>query len=1238
LHNFKRTKNPPEYYGVGENKIPLNLSGKGFLKIKIDNKNCELVEAYYCPDEECTLISADNLLKETGFELKDKYRCLNNGKINISVSKVDHTLWINSEKLMEPIKQKKILHVNGNNDKRISLKEAHENMCHINVNVLKDTFESNLIPEAGGFIEDNKKVKEFFCAKCQEGKMKNHNHFKESMNQHHENLTPGESWSIDVRGPIKQNIGNTPNYMLMMVDNVSRYMMVSAHKDKSQQSITKQIIENIRFIEKQFGRTVKQLITDRGTEFNNTLLKEFIRKEGIQLKLTDTNDHESNARAERYIGVINADVRTLLLDSNMSWKLWQYAAMAAAEARNKVKNKKINTSPYALISGKKSKKPYPAFLRFGAPAFVKDPQKSKTRSQSFDAYTLCPDPNSFGYYFYIPKQGKVITSKNYRLSKETNMTMDNDNNLSDTNMEIIDSEIDTEDDDIHMDEEEEEEEEEVTESDIEYEKMDETNIPETKTSIKPGVIESQEVQQNNMTSNKNESGSIEDMNKHVIETINSKVLNIPSSLREERLDGLKEINVNNNSISSRLRHKREKQKLKLNTAKENLEDEPILEKTTKSIVPTGEEKHNVTTEDIVDNNSSYTEDQIITSNSNDKVHSDLTKEKQDEDKKLQSRFNNLFNKNLTSLDKPRTKRKARFDELDELNQDEEYNKKRRLKLIQPGNRVRAIYYRDAITNNKNTLQRKKFDEAYQKELNNLIRMKVFDLEVKLPRNQVPKDKIISTQSIFNVKRDGTHKARIVCRGDQQTESTYSVYTTDLLQMDSLKLFLMLANNNKMMIQTLDINHAFLYADLEEEIYVPHPYENKRVTPLKKALYGLKQSPKQWNDHLRKFMNSLELYDTEYTPGLFKNKASTLMIAVYVDDCVIAAKSKELLEKFINDLRNKFELKIVGTMKNGILETVVLGMDLDYNYEKGKVSLSLEAYINSIEKNWISELDKIKTTKIPHIQNYEIIRDATRALKDSDRNKQIKILQKLNGVLNYIRSRCRYDVEFAANKLARSINYPQEKTFKMGYKILKYLCNSKDLQLTFNRETEKEPSIVVLTDASLGSEYDNKSRIGIMVWFGNNLYKVISRATSSIRVSSTEAELDAMFVGHKEGLLLKRTLNELNVKSAEKVVMITDSKPGMQFLGKQYKSKKRDKFLDLKLDKLSEQVQENKLELLKIEGTNNLADILTKPVTSESFERLNRCIENTMNSKDVLSLTKSRESKVIRTKYENLMIS
>jgi len=50
---------------------------------------------------------------------------------------------------------------------------------------------------------------------------------------------------------------------------------------------------------------------------------------------------------------------------------------------------------------------------------------------------------------------------------------------------------------------------------------------------------------------------------------------------------------------------------------------------------------------------------------------------------------------------------------------------------------------------------------------------------------------------------------------------------------------------------LDVKTAFLYGDLDEEIYMTQPMgfktadKENMVYKLKKSLYGLKQSPRQW---------------------------------------------------------------------------------------------------------------------------------------------------------------------------------------------------------------------------------------------------------------------------------------------------------------------------------------------------------------------------------------------------------
>ncbi|PAM64267.1 hypothetical protein CEJ63_19810, partial [Acinetobacter baumannii] len=114
---------------------------------------------------------------------------------------------------------------------------------------------------------------------------------------------------------------------------------------------------------------------------------------------------------------------------------------------------------------------------------------------------------------------------------------------------------------------------------------------------------------------------------------------------------------------------------------------------------------------------------------------------------------------------------------------------------------------------------------------------------------------------------------------------------------------------------MDVKTAFLHGDLEEEIYMTQPDgfkvagKENWACKLKKSLYGLKQSPRQWYKRFDQFM-----IGQEYTRSKFDNcvyfrrlqDGSFIYLLLYVDDMLIASKSKVEIEKLKTQLSSEFE--------------------------------------------------------------------------------------------------------------------------------------------------------------------------------------------------------------------------------------------------------------------------------------------------------------------------------------------
>ena len=100
-------------------------------------------------------------------------------------------------------------------------------------------------------------------------------------------------------------------------------------------------------------------------------------------------------------------------------------------------------------------------------------------------------------------------------------------------------------------------------------------------------------------------------------------------------------------------------------------------------------------------------------------------------------------------------------------------------------------------------------------------------------------------------------------------------------------------------EQLDVKTAFLYGELEKQIYKHQPKgfiilgKENHVCLLKKSLYGLKQSPRQRYKRFDAFMIGNGYHRSEYNNCVYYKEFfgdSFIYLLLYVDDKLIACKN------------------------------------------------------------------------------------------------------------------------------------------------------------------------------------------------------------------------------------------------------------------------------------------------------------------------------------------------------------
>ncbi|UYV62631.1 hypothetical protein LAZ67_2001358 [Cordylochernes scorpioides] len=463
-------------------------------------------------------------------------------------------------------------------------------------------------------------------------------------------------------------------------------------------------------------------------------------------------------------------------------------------------------------------------------------------------------------------------------------------------------------------------------------------------------------------------------------------------------------------------------------------------------------------------------------------------------------------------------------------------------------------------------------KAMEEEFDSLIENKTWEL-VDPPKNR----NIIGTKWVFKTKcnSDGSverHKARLVAKGySQQYGIDYEETFAPVVRQSTIRMFLALAVEYNLILHQMDVQSAYLNGEIKEEIYMTQP-ENfvsrkypERVCRLKKAIYGLKQAGIVWHERLDNELKYLGLKQIQSDNCVYiKHHEGILLVAIFVDDLIIAAEREDTLKSFKESMKRIFKIKDLGGIN------CCLGIRIQMK-EDGSISIDQERYIEELLAKY--RMKEAKPISTPMDSNSKLTK------------------------ISSIEVSTRPDIAYAVSALGQFSNDPRRQHWNAAKRVLRYLKGTSCLRITYRKSNEALHGYV---DADWGGNLvDRKSHTGIVYFLARGPIAWESKKQQTVTLSSTESEYIALCEAGKEAVYLRALLDEMGFGELLNgpTVLKTDNQ-GAQQLARNPVYHARTKHIDIKWHFIRSICSDGLVEVVHTPTQENVADILTKGLPSQ----------------------------------------
>ena len=483
--------------------------------------------------------------------------------------------------------------------------------------------------------------------------------------------------------------------------------------------------------------------------------------------------------------------------------------------------------------------------------------------------------------------------------------------------------------------------------------------------------------------------------------------------------------------------------------------------------------------------------------------------------------------------------------------------------------------------------------AIADEYDSLIKNNTWTLTL-LPPGRVA----IKSRWLFKIKTgaEGTaprYKARLVAKGySQRSGIDYGETYAPVAKHDTLRVILSIVAAYDLEMIQLDIKTAFLYGELNEEIYLQQPEgyvaadKENHVCHLHKSLYGLKQASRVWNRHFDTFLKEFGLQTSTADPCLYirRQKDEFIIVVIWVDDGLVCSNSSAAIGSIVKYLGKHFDMRSTPAEH-------FVGLSITRNRMDKTLHLSQPEYVKTILRRF--HMNDCKPRKIPADPN-------ARMTKNSGSIDIQAPFREAVGCLMYLMLCTRPDIAFAVNQVSQFCEKPYLEHWNAVKRIFAYLQGTQTHGLRFGAMGHQ---LKGYTDADYAGNLETRqSTSGFIFTLYGGPVAWSSRRQSCVALSTTEAEYVAASDATKEGIWLRRLLLDLNPEWNVPLPLLCDNQSAIRLI-RNPEFHQRTKHIDVRYHFIRGHHEAKEIDVLYVPTEEQLADPFTKPLPNPRFTTL-----------------------------------